>query len=123
MKGTLFSADFVKDSNGNLRLLELNTDTGFRSSSISQFDFTEFFSVLSDNNIDSLEIIYKPFQRDLVDFLSQSIQSHPIITSFVTYEEEITTIYPTNVEELFPLPASLVGEGDLFIRNQIQKIK
>jgi hypothetical protein len=23
MKGTLFSADFVKDSNGNLRLLEL----------------------------------------------------------------------------------------------------
>ena len=99
MKGTLFSADFVKDSNGNLRLLELNTDTGFRSSSISQFDFTEFFSVLSDNNIDSLEIIYKPFQRDLVDFLSQSIQSHPIITSFVTYEEEITTIYPTNVED------------------------
>ena len=99
MKGTLFSADFVKDSNGNLRLLELNTDTGFRSSSISQFDFTEFFSVLSDNNIDSLEIIYKPFQSDLVDFLSQSIQSHPNITSFVTYEEEITTIYPTNVED------------------------
>jgi hypothetical protein len=29
MKGTLFSADFVKDSSGNLRLLELNTDTGF----------------------------------------------------------------------------------------------
>ena len=99
MKGTLFSADFVKDSNGNLRLLELNTDTGFRSSSISQFDFTEFFSVLSDNNIDSLEIIYKPFQSDLVDFLSQSIQSHPNITSFVTYKEEITTIYPTNVED------------------------
>jgi hypothetical protein len=99
MKGTLFSADFVKDSNGNLRLLEFNTDTGFRSSSLSQFDFTEFFSMLSDNNIDSLEIIYKPFQRGLVDFLSESIQSQPNITSFVTYEEEITTIYPTNIED------------------------
>lgn len=27
MKGTFFSADFIKDSNENLRLLELNTDT------------------------------------------------------------------------------------------------
>lgn len=99
MKGTLFSADFVKDSNDNLRLLELNTDTGFRSSSISQFDFTEFFSILSDNNIDSLEIVYKPFQDGLVDFLSESIQSQSNITSFVRHEEEITTIYPTNVED------------------------
>jgi hypothetical protein len=65
MKGTLFSADFVKDSNDNLRLLELNTDTGFWSSSLSQLDFTEFFSVLSSNNINSLEVIYKPFQSGL----------------------------------------------------------
>jgi hypothetical protein len=99
MKGTLFSADFVKDSTGNLRLLELNTDTGFWSSSLSQLDFTEFFSVLSSNNINSLEVIYKPFQSRLVNFLSQSIQLQPNITSFVTYEEEISTIYPTNIED------------------------
>ena len=54
MKGTLFSADFVKDTNGNLRLLELNTDTDFWSGSLHQINFTEFFSVLSTNNIDTI---------------------------------------------------------------------
>ena len=28
MKGTFFSADFVTDADDNLRLLEINTDTG-----------------------------------------------------------------------------------------------
>jgi len=99
MKGTLFSADFIKDSTGNLRLLELNTDTGFWSGSLAQFDFTEFFSLLSSNNIDSLEIIYKPFQTHLIDLLSESIQSQPNITSFVTHEEDISVIYPISVED------------------------
>ena len=52
MKGTLFSADFIKDSSSNLRLLELNTDTGFISNTLdSRFDFTDFNTVLSTNNI------------------------------------------------------------------------
>jgi len=38
MKGTLFSADFIKDSNDNLRLLELNTDTGIVSSEINNIN-------------------------------------------------------------------------------------
>ena len=42
MKGTVFSADFVKDSNGNLRLLELNTDTGFIGQELVNFDFSGF---------------------------------------------------------------------------------
>ncbi len=29
MKGTLFSSDYVIDTNGELRLVEMNTDTGF----------------------------------------------------------------------------------------------
>ena len=28
MKGTFFSADFVRDQNDDLRLIEINTDTG-----------------------------------------------------------------------------------------------
>lgn len=35
MKGTLFSADFIKDADANLRLLELNTDTGFIANTLS----------------------------------------------------------------------------------------
>jgi len=51
MKGTLFSADFVKDSTGNLRLLELNTDTGFITQELQNFDFSNFEQILVDNNI------------------------------------------------------------------------
>ena len=47
MKGTVFSSDFVKDSNGNLRLLELNTDTGFLSQELANFDFDAKFVVTS----------------------------------------------------------------------------
>ena len=35
MKGTFFSADFVKDENDNLRLLELNTDTACITDSLA----------------------------------------------------------------------------------------
>ena len=60
MKGTLFSADFVKDADSNLRLLEFNTDTGFVTNTLStRFDFTDFINILSTNNITELVIIYK----------------------------------------------------------------
>ena len=39
MKGTLFSSDFAVDGSDNLRLLEINTDTGFTSASFQHFDF------------------------------------------------------------------------------------
>jgi len=52
MKGVLFSADFVEDNDGNYRLLEVNTDTGFISSSINTtFDFAPLKQVIADNNI------------------------------------------------------------------------
>ena len=71
MKGTLFSADFVKDSSGNLRLLELNTDTGFIAETIqsNRFDFTDFKNLLSTNNITELVLVYKIFQGEFVDAL------------------------------------------------------
>ena len=99
MKGTLFSSDFVKDTNGNLRLLELNTDTGFRSGSLPNLDFTDLFSVLSSNNIDTLDIIYKPAHRNFVTYLSESVQSTNIVTTFNKHEEDFGTIYPAAVED------------------------
>jgi hypothetical protein len=99
MKGTLFSADFVKDTSGNLRLLELNTDTDFWSSSLAQVDFTEFFSVLSSNSIDTIDIIYKPGHSEFVNHLSHSAQSQPNITTFNRHEEDMGTIYPTAIED------------------------
>jgi hypothetical protein len=99
MKGTLFSADFIKDSNGNLRLLELNTDTGFSSGALHHMEFTSFIDLISTNNIDEVHVIYKELHKNFVNSLSQSLNQSGIISSFVKTIEEHGTIYPTIVED------------------------
>jgi hypothetical protein len=101
MKGTLFSADFVKDSNGNLRLLELNTDTGFAENQLSNFDLTEFVNILQTNNITEVDIIYKPvIHNEFVNYFSASISSNiPNVTIINLHTEDINSIYPTSVED------------------------
>jgi hypothetical protein len=98
MKGTLFSADFVKDSEGNLRLLELNTDTGFINQELINFDFSDFKQLLVNNNISELDIIYKSsFQQKFVNQLI-SVMS-PDINVINLHKEDVNTIYPTQVED------------------------
>jgi hypothetical protein len=99
MKGTLFSADFVKDSNDNLRLLELNTDTGFSSGALNHVEFTSFIDLISTNNINEVHVIYKDFHKNFVNSLSQSLNQSGLIDSFVKTIEEDGTIYPTIVED------------------------
>jgi hypothetical protein len=95
MKGTLFSADFVKDSDGNLRLLELNTDTGFIKQELQNFDFSQFEQMLEDNNISELDIIYKPDLHEY--FVNQLLSSLSLEIPVNLHKEDNTTIYPTQV--------------------------
>jgi intein/homing endonuclease len=98
MKGTLFSADFVKDSTGNLRLLELNTDTGFLTQEVSNIDFTDINQVLVENNITVLDIIYKPgIHLEFVNNFSASVPSN--ITTINLHEEDPNSIYPITIED------------------------
>ena len=100
MKGTLFSADFIEDSNGNIRLLELNTDTTITNNSLQHLDLTGFTEVLSGSNITEVVVIHKVWHDDLVNSISQSLnESAPFITDFTTIKEEDNTIYPTSVED------------------------
>lgn len=98
MKGTLFSVDFVKDSNGNLRLLELNTDTGFINKELINFDFSNFKQILVDNNISELDIIYKSdFQEKFVNQLTSSMSADLSVINL--HKEDVDTLYPTQVED------------------------
>lgn len=101
MKGTLFSADFVKDANGNPKLLEINTDTACITEALQYIDFTNFFEILQNNNITELNVIYKPaYHFNLINYLeSQVSQSLPLIESFVKHKEDISTIYPISIED------------------------
>lgn len=99
MKGTLFSSDFVKDSDGNLRLLEFNTDTGFISQCFQYFDFSELVTLLNENSITKFHIVYKLIGRDFVSQLSEALTSSiPGITIETTIEEG-STIYPTAIPD------------------------
>jgi hypothetical protein len=98
MKGTLFSSDFIKDSNGNLRLLEVNTDTAISNGGLSHADFTDLFNLLSSEGIDRIVVIYKKFQENFVDLLSEKVtELAPFIEQFERIIEESTTVYPTSV--------------------------
>lgn len=101
MKGTLFSADFVKDTNDNLRLLEFNTDTSIVGNELYNFDFTEFISVLQTNNITQLDIVYKPFIHDkIVTHISNTITADaPFVTVINLHDEDINTIYPATIPD------------------------
>ena len=101
MKGTLFSADFVKDSDSNLRLIELNTDTAVIKSQINNMDFSGLITVLQSNSIDTLEIIHKPYiHQEMVDKLKEIIASDAtFITTVNEHKEDFNTIYPTAVSD------------------------
>lgn len=101
MKGTFFSADFVKDSNGDLRLLELNTDTSVYEDKISDIDLVEFISILQTNSIDTLDIIYKPFiHKGIVEHIKSTIESDAtFITTINLHDEDRNTIYPSAVTD------------------------
>lgn len=101
MRGTLISTDFIKDSSGNYKFLEMNTDAGIHDEFISNhLDLSSFINLLSGSTpqIDTVEVVYKPLIADnFVEHLSSSLAvSASFITSFVKHEEDIDTIYPSS---------------------------
>ena len=102
MKGTFFSADFAKDINGNLRLLEINTDTTTIGNEITNFDYNDFITVLVANSITQLDIIYKPFHHDeIVSSISNAVTTAiPALSgNIILHPEDINTIYPDTVDD------------------------
>jgi hypothetical protein len=101
MKGALFSADFVKDQNGNIRLLELNTDTGITPALLNHIDFNGFFNILESFNITQLDVIYKQnIHINFVYRLEEYVQSNVnFITTFNKHEEPAVSIFPTPIED------------------------
>lgn len=100
MKGTLYSADFVKKSDGNLKLLEFNTDTDFPSASLSHFNWTALEEVITTQSIAEVHVIYKDFQEHLITNLSESLHNNLDFTgSWHTHLETRDTIYPTDITD------------------------
>ena len=100
MIGTLISTDFIKDSSGNYKFIEMNTDAGIPNEFISNhLDLSPFISLLSGSTpqIDTVEVVYKPLVADnFVEHLSSSLSvSASFVTSFIKHEEDLDTVYPS----------------------------
>ncbi len=100
MKATLFTIDFIEDSNNNLRIMEINTDTALTQGGLNSIDFTDLTQILSDNSITEVHTIAKSFQMNFVNALSQSLnESASFVNVFENHLEEDTTIYPTAITD------------------------
>lgn len=97
MKGTFFSTDFVTDKDNNLRLIEINTDTGIVESQNYIFDWSGFISILDTNSITDIDVVYKyDIQSPIVNSLSASIAADaPFITTFNHLVVPAESIFPT----------------------------
>ena len=96
MKGTLFSADFVKDAEGSHKLLEINTDTACIAGLTSHIDFTDFYGILATNSIADLQVIYKRSQTPIIEKLEAQKPAGVTITKTL---EHPTNIYPTTITD------------------------
>ena len=83
MRATLISVDFVKDSVGNYRFVEMNTDTSATDNFINnKLDWSELITFIKrgvwandtiENHIDTVVVIFKEeIHRGFVNSLSQS---------------------------------------------------
>ena len=101
MKGTFFSADFVKDSSGNLRLLEVNTDTALSTNNTVHLDFSGLVTLLQTNSITKVAVIHKPtYHQAIVDKLKEHLTVNAtFITEFTEHKERTNRIYPSAVND------------------------
>ena len=102
MKGTLISFDFVKDSNGDLKFLEMNTDTTISQPDLdNHISWTSLIDVMSSSNSTTLDVIYKPeIHNHIVASLEAAVQaSAPFITTFNKHEEDLHSNFPTAIED------------------------
>lgn len=78
MKGIFFSADFVRDSSGKFRYLELNTDTSIATEYIEAYnDWASFVQQLKTNSVNRLELVYKPvLHLNLIENLEAYLGEH-----------------------------------------------
>lgn len=101
MKGTFFSTDFVKDNEGNLKFLEMNTDTSVSQDFLDNyFDWSDFINILKTNQINKLEIVYKPtIQVHIVEHLEEKLQKEYPTIQINHHHEKRESIFPLLPED------------------------
>jgi len=100
MKATLFSADFVRTNNNDLRLLEVNTDTSIQGHlASSKLDFTDLISVITSNSITNVHVLYKHVSKPVADRFEAQLKSLAPSVEFNRVIQPDAAIYTTAVDD------------------------
>ena len=67
----------------------------------THFSFTDFITLLSDNNITKMTVIFKSFHVNFIDKLESTISVTDVtfVTEFIKIKEDNDTTYPTSVDD------------------------
>jgi hypothetical protein len=95
MKGLLIGSDFVKDSNGDLKLLEINTNALVEVRELPNMDFNSFFTFMSNNSLTELHLISN--KDGLNSVLQTECQNRGI--TFVLHQTAKDSIVVPSVED------------------------
>jgi intein/homing endonuclease len=112
MKSILISADFVHDSNGNLRLLEINTNTGILPSQLPYFDLSNLKSHLLGNGYTKLVFVYNNTLRDFVTYLQNNWDGDQSVSGITL---EFVKVFDT----FYGIPSDVVDNETTFIIRSV----
>lgn len=100
MKATLFSADFVRTNNNELKLLEVNTSTSIQEHlASSKLDFTDLITVITSNSITNVHVIYQHVSKPVVNRLEDQLSSAAPSVEFNRVVQADEAIYAPTVDD------------------------
>jgi hypothetical protein len=112
MKSILISSDFVHDSTGNLRLLEINTNSGIGVPQFEHFDFTDLKNFLVDNGFTKLVFVYNNNLNWFVDYFREQFETDTYVNSI---ELQFVKVFDT----FYGIPADVVDNETTFIIRSV----
>jgi hypothetical protein len=105
MRAVIVGTDFIKDSNGNYRVLEINTNTDIHASITDGLDWDGFKNLLTTNGIEELHFMYASNNMLLETANDVSVKDKFIIIceelgiEYFNYQLNDNTITIPNIED------------------------
>lgn len=112
MKSILISSDFVYDRNGELRLLEINTNSGINKAQFPFFDFSNLKTFLLENGYTKLVLVYNNNLNWFSDYLKNNFESDATVNSI---QVELVKVFDT----FYGIPSDVVDNDTTFIIRSV----
>lgn len=84
MKGVIIGTDLLQNDNGDVKVLEINSNVGIYQDSIDYFDFDGFITLLLDNSINELHFIFDTNEINIQNSPKTSVNEGITEISFLT---------------------------------------